>query len=63
MFAASEVVWGALRDAAGLKDRYWYWPGVKKYMTYVFSSYKGEAVLLFFYAIREPEKSNKKFYI
>lgn len=40
VFAASEVVWGALRDAAGRKDQYWYWPGVKKYMTYVFSSYK-----------------------
>ncbi|KAG0719268.1 Acylglycerol kinase, mitochondrial [Chionoecetes opilio] len=40
VFAASEVVWGALRDAATRKDNYWYWPGLKKYMTYVFSSYK-----------------------
>lgn len=40
VFAASEVMWGAVRDAATRKDQYWYWPGVKKYMTYVFSSYK-----------------------
>lgn len=40
VFAAAEVVWGALRDAATRKDHYWYWPFVKKYMTYVFSSYK-----------------------
>ncbi|XP_047471202.1 acylglycerol kinase, mitochondrial-like [Penaeus chinensis] len=40
VFAASKVEWGAFRDARERNDVYWYWSVLKKYMTYVFSSYK-----------------------
>ncbi|XP_071535073.1 acylglycerol kinase, mitochondrial isoform X2 [Panulirus ornatus] len=40
VYAASTVEWGAYRDAYERKDTYWYWSVLKKYMTYVFSSYK-----------------------
>ena len=28
---------GAFTDAHERRDKYWYWPGLKKYMTYIFS--------------------------
>ena len=28
---------GAFTDAQERRDKYWYWPGLKKYMTYIFS--------------------------
>jgi len=40
VYAASGLEWGAYRDAQMRKDIYWYWAMAKKYMTYVFSSYK-----------------------
>ncbi|KAG7163196.1 Acylglycerol kinase-like [Homarus americanus] len=40
VYAASMVEWGAYRDAAERNDVYWYWSVLKKYMVYVFSSYK-----------------------
>lgn len=40
VYAASMVEWGAYRDAANRKEAYWYWSFLKRYMTYVFSSYK-----------------------
>lgn len=40
VYAASMLEWGAYRDAVDRKDVYWYWSFLKKYMTYVFSSYK-----------------------
>lgn len=42
MYAASGINWGAYRDARERKDIYWYWSVLKKYITYVFSSYKGK---------------------
>jgi len=43
VYAASGLEWGAYRDAQMRKDVYWYWAMGKKYMTYVFSSYKDMA--------------------
>jgi len=40
IYACGWFDWGAYRDAWERRDKYWYWPGLKKYMTYVFSSYK-----------------------
>lgn len=40
VYAAAGLEWGAYRDAQMRKDVYWYWAMAKKYMTYVFSSYK-----------------------
>ncbi|KAK7067193.1 hypothetical protein SK128_024522 [Halocaridina rubra] len=40
VYAASQLEWSAYRDARERKDAYWYWASLKKYMTYVFSSYK-----------------------
>ncbi|CAL4071780.1 unnamed protein product, partial [Meganyctiphanes norvegica] len=40
VYAASGLEWGAYRDAEMRRDIYWYWAMAKKYMTFVFSSYK-----------------------
>ncbi|XP_076035097.1 acylglycerol kinase-like protein Mulk [Oratosquilla oratoria] len=40
VYAVSSIQWGAYRDALERKDVYWYWTMLKKYMTFVFSSYK-----------------------
>ncbi|XP_066950920.1 acylglycerol kinase, mitochondrial-like isoform X8 [Macrobrachium rosenbergii] len=40
VYAASHLEWGAYRDARERNDVYWYWATLKRYMTYVFSSYK-----------------------
>ncbi|KAK3868740.1 hypothetical protein Pcinc_025908 [Petrolisthes cinctipes] len=40
VYAVSGINWGAYRDASERKDIYWYWSVLKKYLTYVFSSYK-----------------------
>ncbi|XP_066950917.1 acylglycerol kinase, mitochondrial-like isoform X5 [Macrobrachium rosenbergii] len=42
VYAASHLEWGAYRDARERNDVYWYWATLKRYMTYVFSSYKGK---------------------
>ncbi|KAB7498518.1 Acylglycerol kinase, mitochondrial [Armadillidium nasatum] len=40
VYAASQIEWGAFRDAEVRKSVYWYWSFLKTYMVYVFSSYK-----------------------
>jgi acylglycerol kinase len=37
LYGLRQVQVGAFNDAHERMDKYWYWPGLKKYMTYVFS--------------------------
>ncbi|KAF2360670.1 NAD kinase/diacylglycerol kinase-like domain [Trinorchestia longiramus] len=37
---ASTLEWGAYRDAWERRDKYWYWASLRRYVTYLFSSYK-----------------------
>ena len=41
VYAASLLEWGAYRDARERRDKYWYWATLKRYVTFLFSSYKG----------------------
>lgn len=45
VYAASQLEWGAFRDAQERKTNYWYWGSLKKYITFLFSSYKGSSPL------------------
>ncbi|XP_017779933.1 PREDICTED: acylglycerol kinase, mitochondrial [Nicrophorus vespilloides] len=40
VYALSGIEWGAYRDAAARKDKYWYYGPLRKYATYIFSGYK-----------------------
>ncbi|XP_060531140.1 acylglycerol kinase, mitochondrial [Cylas formicarius] len=40
VYAVAEIKWGAYRDAEMKKERYWYFGGLKKYATYLFSGLK-----------------------
>ncbi|KAA0202453.1 hypothetical protein HAZT_HAZT009231 [Hyalella azteca] len=37
---ACMLEWGAYRDAWERRDKYWYWATLRRYVTYLFSSYK-----------------------
>lgn len=40
VFGLVGMHWGAFRDANARKDKYWYFAGLRKYATYVFSGLK-----------------------
>ncbi|KAJ8891028.1 hypothetical protein PR048_010537, partial [Dryococelus australis] len=40
VYSLSGIRWGAYRDAAARRDKYWYWDGLRSYATYVFSGLK-----------------------
>ncbi|XP_076274247.1 acylglycerol kinase-like protein Mulk isoform X1 [Rhynchophorus ferrugineus] len=40
VYAVSGIKWGAYRDAEVKKDSYWYFGGLKKYVTYLFNGLK-----------------------
>ena len=58
IYAGSLMEWGAYRDAWERRDKYWYWASLKRYVTFVFSSYKGGSGLLLemrlFFTIKCP---------
>lgn len=37
VYAVSGIKWGAYRDAEVKKDSYWYFGGLKNYVTYIFN--------------------------
>lgn len=43
VFGMVGMHWGAFRDANVRKDKYWYFGGLRKYVTYIFSGLKDES--------------------
>ncbi|CAK8676687.1 unnamed protein product [Clavelina lepadiformis] len=42
VYAVSDIRWGSYSEAQGKTDKYWYWGPLKKYMTFVFASFRSK---------------------
>ncbi|XP_067010132.2 acylglycerol kinase, mitochondrial [Anabrus simplex] len=42
VFSLGSIEWGAYRDAHARRDKYWYWDGLRSYVSYIFTGLKGE---------------------